>query len=399
MIAIQSVCYGWFRSTAQEFTERYGSVPRVFSAPGRVNLIGEHTDYNEGFVLPMAIDHRTYVAIAKRNDRRVRAKSLVLKEDGEFDLDDRSLSLEKRWLRYVAGVAWTLAEHGLKITGADLLIDSDVPIGGGLSSSAAIEVATAKALTTIAEVKIDDITLARAAQQAEAVFVGARVGIMDQLTAMLGRREHALLIDCRSLEAKPISLAHLKATMVVCNTNVRHDLASSAYNERREECERGVEHLRQKLPHIRSLRDVTLDDFRKCEDELPEPVRRRCRHVVTENDRTLKAAEALRAGDRAMLDSLMKASHASLRDDYEVSSYELDAMVDIAWRHEAVVGARMTGGGFGGCTINVVRPDAVEDFSAFVRNEYRAASNIEPDIYLVKADEGAREEILSEARA
>jgi galactokinase len=377
------------------FEEVYGSVPRVFSAPGRVNLIGEHTDYNKGFVLPMAIDRRTFVAIAKRNDRRVRAKSLVLKEDGEFDLDDRAVASERKWLRYVAGVAWTLVEQGLKLTGADLLIDSDVPIGGGLSSSAALEVATGKALATIAAVKIDNVALALAAQQAETVFVGARVGIMDQLTAVLGRRGHALLIDCRSLEAKPISLARLKATMIVCNTNIKHDLASSAYNERRAACERGVEHLRQKLRHIRSLRDVTLDDFRKCEDELPERVRRRCRHVVTENERTLKAAEALRAGERAMLGSLMKASHESLRDDYEVSSQELDAMVDIAWRHEALIGARMTGGGFGGCTINVVRPDAVEDFSGFVRNEYRAATNIEPDIYLVKADDGAREESLS----
>ena len=376
------------------FEEIYGSVPRVFSAPGRVNLIGEHTDYNEGWVLPMAIDRRTYVAIAKRNCRRVRAKSLALKEEGEFDLDDRSPASEGKWLRYVAGVAWTLVEQGLMLTGADLLIDSDVPIGGGLSSSAALEVATGKALATIAAVKIDDVALALAAQQAETVFVGARVGIMDQLTAVRGRKEHALLIDCRSLEAKQISLENLKATMVVCNTNVKHDLALSAYNERRAECERGVEQLREKLPDIRSLRDVTLNEFRKYEGELPEPVRRRCRHVVTENDRTVKTAEALRAGDGETLGRLMRSSHESLRDDYEVSSPELDAMVEIAWRHEAVIGARMTGGGFGGCTINVVRPDAVADFSGFVRNEYRVVTNIEPDIYLVKADEGAREESL-----
>ena len=377
-----------------EFARQLDSAPRVFSAPGRVNLIGEHTDYNEGFVLPMAIDRRTYVAIAKRDDRRVRAQSLVLKDVGEFDLDDRSLAPESKWLRYIAGVAWALIEQGLNLAGADLLIDSEVPIGGGLSSSAALEVATGKALTGIADVTIDNVALARAAQQAETVFVGARVGIMDQLTAVLARKEHALLIDCRSLDAKQISLENLNAAIVICNTKVKHDLASSAYNERRAECERGVEHLRRKLPHIRSLRDVTVDEFVKCASELPEPLRRRCRHVVTENDRTLKAAEALQSGDLEMLGSLMKESHKSLRDDYEVSSPELDTMVEIAWRHEAVIGARMTGGGFGGCTINVVRPAAVDDFSRFVRTEYRAATNIEPDSWVVKADEGAREEVF-----
>jgi galactokinase len=377
-----------------EFARQLNSAPRVFSAPGRVNLIGEHTDYNEGFVLPMAIDRRTYVAIVKRNDRRVRAQSLVLKDAQEFDLDDRSRASESKWLRYVAGVAWTLIEQGFELTGANLVIDSDVPIGGGLSSSAALEVAIGKALTSIADVTIDNVALALAAQQAETVFAGARVGIMDQLTAILGRKEHALLIDCRSLEAKQISLENLNTAIVICNTKVKHDLASSAYNERRAECERGVEHLRRKLPHIRSLRDVNLAEFLEYESEVPEVSRRRCRHVVTENDRTLKAAIALQSGDLNRLGSLMRASHESLRDDYEVSAPELDAMVEIAWRHEAVIGARMTGGGFGGCTINVVRPAAVDDFSRFMRNEYRAATNIEPDIWVVKADEGAREEVL-----
>ena len=380
---------------AREFIKCFGSQPRIFSAPGRVNLIGEHTDYNEGFVLPMAIDRRTYVAIASRNDRVVRAKSLVLKDDDEFDLDDRSWGAESKWIRYVAGVAWTLIDRGLNLAGADLLIDSDLPIGGGLSSSAALEVATGKALTSIADVTIDNVALAQAAQLAETVFAGAKVGIMDQLTAVLGRKEHALLIDCRSLEVRPISLGNLKATMVVCNTNVKHDLASSAYNERRAECEEGVQRLQHKLPHIRSLRDVTLDEFLKYEIQLPEPVRRRCRHVVTENDRTLKAADALASGELETLGLLMKASHESLRDDYEVSSPELNAMVEIAWRHESVFGARMTGGGFGGCTINVVRPDGVEDFTRVVRNEYQAPTGIEADISVVKGDEGAREEDLS----
>ena len=373
------------------FSDLYGSSPRVFSAPGRVNIIGEHTDYNEGFVLPMAINRRTYVATGKRNDRRVRVTSVVLDGDGSFDLDRHS-SADKKWLRYIAGVAWTLIEQGIALTGANLLIDSDVPIGGGLSSSAALEVATGKALTGIVGVSIDGQQLALATQRAENVFVGTKVGIMDQLTAVLGRAEHALLIDCRSFSVSPISLANLNAAIVVCNTNVKHDLASSAYNQRRAECERGVQLLREKLPKIRTLRDVTIEDLDKHEREWPEPIRRRCRHVVTENDRTLKAADALSAGDRESLGRLMKASHESLRDNYEVSSRELNTMVEIAYQQEGVFGARMTGGGFGGCTINVVRHDAVDQFRECITREYRAATNIEPDIYVVKADDGARED-------
>ena len=375
----------------REFRECFGSQPRIFSAPGRVNIIGEHTDYNEGFVLPMAIDRRTYVAANKRCDRRVRARSLVLNDEAEFDLDDRSTA-SKQWIRYLAGVGWTLSEQGLPLTGADLLIDSDVPIGGGLSSSAALEVASGMALTSIADAEIDGVELAFAAQRAETVFVGAKVGIMDQLTAVFGRKEHALLIDCRSLERKLVPLTNLKAAIVVCNTNVKHDLAASAYNQRRAECERGVEMLRLKMPHIRSLRDVTVEDFQQHEGELPGTVRRRCRHVVTENDRTLKAFRALRDGDAELLGRLMHASHESLRNDYEVSSPELDAMVEIAWRYEAVFGARMTGAGFGGCTINIVRSEAVAGFSDYVTREYRSCTNIDPDFYIVKADDGAREE-------
>jgi galactokinase len=373
------------------FEGLYGSQPRIFSAPGRVNIIGEHTDYNEGFVLPMAIDRRTYVAANKREDRWVRAKSLVLNDDAEFNLDEPS-SLNTTWIRYIAGVGWTLVEQGIKITGANLLIDSNVPIGGGLSSSAALEVASGTAFTAIANAEIDGLGLALAAQRAETVFVGANVGIMDQLTAVRGCREHALLIDCRSLETKTVPLANLKAALVVCNTNVKHDLASSAYNQRRAECERGVKLLRLKLPHIRSLRDVTAEDLHKHESELPATLRRRCRHVVTENDRTLKAFRALRDGDSELLGSLMNASHESLRNDYEVSSPELNAMVEIASRHESVFGARMTGAGFGGCTINLVRPEAVEGFCDYITRSYRAATNIDPDVYAVKADEGAREE-------
>ncbi len=375
-----------------EFTQRYGATPRLFSAPGRVNLIGEHTDYNDGFVLPMAIDRRTYVAIAPRHDRRVRVASSVLNDTIEFAIDEPNDLPERKWTKYIAGVAWTLQRQGIAVNGADVMIDSDVPIGAGLSSSAALEVAVGKALSAIAHTTISPKDLALVAQQAEHEFVGAKVGIMDQLAATLGRKNHALLIDCRSLEAKQISLAKLNATIVVCNTRVKHELASSAYNVRRAECEQGVELLRKHFPEIRALRDVSVADFEKYENEFPEALRRRSRHVVTENERSLKAAEALERGDRDQLGQLIRQSHASLRADYEVSCHELDLMVEIASRHEGVFGARMTGGGFGGCTLNVVREDAVPKFTHAVREEYRVATDIDPEIFVVKSDDGAREE-------
>ena len=274
------------------FKDDYGATPRLFSAPGRVNIIGEHTDYNDGFVLPLAINRRTFVAITPRADTYLRISSLVLNDEAEVDLDHPSSSEKKKWINYAAGVAWILTQRGVKLRGADILIDSDVPIGGGLSSSAALEVAMGKALTAIAEVDVEPVKLALAAQEAEHKFAGAKVGIMDQLTATLGRRDHALLIDCRSLDVKQISLAKLNAAIVVCNTKVKHDLASSAYNERRAECERGVKILSKKLANVRALRDVSVSDFERYQNDLPEPIRRRCRHVVTENDRTLKAAKA-----------------------------------------------------------------------------------------------------------
>jgi len=378
------------------FAELYGATPRVFSAPGRVNLIGEHTDYNDGFVLPMAIDRRTFVAIAPRADRTIRVASVPLNDAAEFEIDRAAGLSAHKWAQYVAGVAWTLQTRGIALRGADLLIDSNVPIGGGLSSSAALEVATGKALTTIADATIDAKELALASQKAEHEFVGARVGIMDQLAATCGREDHALLIDCRSLETKQISLANLKAAIVVCNTNVKHELASSAYNQRRAECEQGIDLLRTRLPKIRALRDVSVADFEMCESDLPEPIRRRCRHVITENDRTLKAAAALERGDRERLGELMRASHESLRDDYEVSCRELDLMVEIASRQGGVFGARMTGAGFGGCTINIVRGDNVHSFRRSVAKAYRDATQIQPDIYIVQAGDGAREEILPE---
>ncbi|HYE64412.1 MAG TPA: galactokinase [Pyrinomonadaceae bacterium] len=373
------------------FQELYGRDARLFRAPGRVNLIGEHTDYNEGFVLPMAIDRETVVAAATRTDRRIRVRSLNLNETLEFDLDGPGQPQRGLWLDYVEGVARVLEERGSRLRGADMVLQSDVPEGSGLSSSAALEISVGLALTSLSGIAIDPIELALAGQRAEHVYVGTKCGIMDQFIAALAQRGHALLIDCRTLEATPIPLNTENAPVAICDTGVKHELASSAYNERRAQCEQGVELLREVLPGIRALRDVSVADFHQYEERLPEPIRRRCRHVVTENARTLSATEALRSGDLAETGRLMYESHRSLRDDYEVSCLELDLMVASAGRVEGVWGARMTGGGFGGCTVNLVDRRGLAEFQERVAGEYKTVTGREPAIYVSEAGGGAQE--------
>jgi galactokinase len=373
------------------FLDQYGREPRMFRAPGRVNLIGEHTDYNGGFVLPMAIDREAVVAAASRDDRNIRVSSLNLEECAEFDLDQAPRFQRGLWLDYVEGVARELENSGLRISGADLSILSDVPVGAGLSSSAALEVSVGLALLSIAGKQIDKVALALIGQKAEHEYVGTQCGIMDQFVAALAREGHALLIDCRELQARPVPLNASDVAVVVCDTNVRHKLASSEYNTRRRECERGVELLKEVLPDITQLRDVSGDEFTAHGARLPEPIKRRCRHVVTENQRTLNAAAALRRQDLAELGRLMNLSHESLRDDYEVSSYELDLLVEIALGCEGVLGSRMTGGGFGGSTVSLVRHDALEEFRQTVTREYESKTKIGPTIYTCSAASGAHE--------
>jgi galactokinase len=374
-----------------KFRSLYGAQPRLFSAPGRVNLIGEHTDYNDGFVLPMAIDRETVVAASARDDRVVRVYSLNVDESGEFNLDEPGRGLRGIWLDYVEGVARVLESRGALLGGASLAISSSVPAGAGLSSSAALEISVGLSLVALSGANVERVALALAGQQAEHTFVGTKSGIMDQLIATMGRRGHALLIDCRSLSIEAIPMNMEGVSVAVCDTRVKHELSSSEYNKRRAECERGVELLREVLPGIRALRDVSPEQLARYEERLPEPVRRRCRHVVTENARTLGAAEALRTGDLLTMGQLMAASHRSLRDDYEVSSRELDALVEIAGRLSGVLGARMTGGGFGGCTVNLVRRDALAEFREVVTREYHLATGIQTDIYVVEASDGAKE--------
>ncbi|HEY9403593.1 MAG TPA: galactokinase [Pyrinomonadaceae bacterium] len=378
------------------FRDLYGDadkVPRLFRAPGRVNLIGEHTDYNDGYVLPMAIDRETCVAAAPRPDRRVRIFSLNLNERAEFDLDRPGERERGIWLDYVEGVAHALERRGVRLGGADLVITSDVPVGAGLSSSAALEVSAGLALASVAGVEVDRVALALAGQEAEHTYVGAKVGIMDQFIAALGRAGHALLIDCRTLETQAIPVDTTETLVAICDTRVKHELSASEYNTRRAECEEGVELLRRAgLEGIRALRDVSEADLEHYGRALPEVVGRRCRHVVTENARTLDAAAALRDGRLEEMGRLMLASHESLSRDYEVSCRELDVLVEIATSLAgATLGARMTGGGFGGCTVNLVRRDALENFRETITREYNRATGLTPNIYVSEAGEGAGE--------
>jgi galactokinase len=374
------------------FIERFAREPRLFNAPGRVNLIGEHTDYNDGFVLPMAIKYETVVAAAPREeDRRIRVYSLNVDEDAEFDLDEPGAGRRGVWLDYVEGVARVLEARGARLKGADLAVFSDVPVGAGLSSSAALEISTGLALLSLACADVDPVALALAGQQAEHEYVGTMCGIMDQFIAALGRTRHALLIDCRTLEATHIPLDTSEFEVVICDTKVKHELTLSDYNIRRAECARGVESLREMLPGIQALRDVSAEELARYEARLPEVIRRRCRHVITENARTLAAAEALRHNRIEEMGELMYRSHQSLRDDYEVSCAELDALVEIARNFHGVIGARMTGGGFGGCAVNLVRRASIEEFREVVAREFTNTMGYAPAIYISAASNGARE--------
>ena len=375
----------------REFAARFGA-GRAFSAPGRVNLIGEHTDYNDGFVLPIAINRRTFVIARQRRDRVVSVRSANASSEFEFDLDRRGPTHSGTWLDYVEGTAHAMLDRGFALGGADLLIGSDIPIGAGLSSSAALEMSVGYALARLAGIQEPDRqALALSGQAAENGYVGARVGIMDQLVTALAQEQTALLIDCRSLESRPVPIALGTARILICDTRVKHQLANSAYNERREQCEQGVQLMRLELPELRSLRDLSLDRLATSNAHLPDVIRRRCRHVLAENQRTLQAADALKSGNLAELGALMLQSHVSLRDDYEVSCAELDAAVEAASAEPGVYGARMTGGGFGGCTITLLEESAIERVSAAIRARFGQQFAVQPQFFASPACGGARE--------
>jgi galactokinase len=378
------------RLVATEFRKLYGEPIGVFRAPGRVNLIGEHTDYNDGFVMPAALVFGTYVAAGPRMDRMLRVHSIDFDETRDFDLDKLAPGPSGHWSDYVRGVAGVLQARGYAIRGAHLVIKGDVPIGAGLSSSAALEVATALALLTNSGLTWSGLEVALACQRAEHEYAGTKCGIMDQFISVFGKANHALLLDCRSLDYELLRIED-GVRIVVCNTMVKHELASGEYNLRRADCEAGVRFLQQFLPEIRALRDVSLSQLEQYGVGLSDITYKRCRHIISENARVLEAANSLKECNLARFGVLMGESHLSLRDDYEVSCKELDLLVDLAHQCRGVYGARMTGGGFGGCTVNLLDADVVEEFTATITQEYKSATGLRPAIYSCTAGDGAGE--------
>src|SRR5580693_2855706 len=377
------------RSTIVErFRGRFGGDPRVYRAPGRVNLIGEHTDYNEGFAMPAAIEFYCWVAVGAREDRKLNIYSEEFSASAEADLSSPALQPSKTWSDYPVGVALQLEQAGFRLHGANLLIESEVPMGAGLSSSAAIEVATALVLANQSGWSPDRVQLAQLCQKAENEFVGARVGIMDQFVSLHGQEDHALMLDCRALSFESLLIPD-SVKLVINNTMVKHELASSEYNRRRADCEEAVRRLAEVLPGIRALRDVSLEQLERHRNVLTEVIYKRALHIVTENARVLDSAEALRSGDIARFGMRMAESHRSLRDLYEVSCRELDLMVDLAYQQRGVFGARMTGGGFGGATMNLVDGLQAGEFKEKMAKAYQKETGLVPQIYICKPAEGA----------
>ena len=375
------------------FEERHGACTGagLARAPGRVNIIGEHTDYNEGYVLPIAIGQNTLVAFRPNSSRTVNAYSMTNEETATFSLDERKLDAIPHWASYVAGAAYALQDADVQPAGMDIVIHTTLPVGGGLSSSAALEVSCALAFTSAAGVEVDRKKLALICQAAENTYAGMRCGIMDQYVALFARSGAAVRIDCRSLEHELVPLLMSGAKFVVCDTGVRHKLASSEYNTRRGECEHGVRLAAQIFggEPIRALRDVEPEDLPELQAHLDPVVFRRVRHVVTENARVVEATKAMKMGNCIELGVMMDASHESLRDDYEVSCKELDTMVEIAWSQPGVYGSRMTGGGFGGCTITLIDTAHVDAFCERMARSYKAATGTAPSITVCSPEPGA----------
>jgi galactokinase len=372
-----------------EFRRRYHDEPLVVRAPGRVNLIGEHTDYNDGFVLPIAIDHDVRFAVRPREDRIVRLYSLNFDSETEFDLDNIQRDEADRWGNYVRGMAVELLKDGRMLRGMEGVVEGNVPLASGLSSSAAMEVASGMAFLAASKEVVQPRNLALMAQSAEINYMGVRCGIMDQFISRLGHPGYALFVDCRSLDYDLVPIQSEEYVFVATDSRQSRELADSAYNERRAQCEAAVKQLQQALTGICALRDVSPEELEAHEPELDPLVYRRARHVVTENARVLAAVEALRGGDLPRFGQLMDASHESLRDDYGVSSPALDVLVAAAREVDGCLGSRLTGAGFGGCTVSLVRQDQIDAFRAHVTAVYQDAHGMEPFFYITRPAAGA----------
>ena len=368
-----------------------GQADVTVQAPGRVNLIGEHTDYNEGFVFPSAIDRWVVVAARSRVDSRVRIYSAMHEEVAEFRVDD-VLEAQGNWADYPKGVVREFQKLGYSLCGFDAAIVGNVPMGAGLSSSAAVEMAVGKGLVVLNRIEINGPDLALLGQRAENHFVGVNCGIMDQFISANGRAGHALFLDCRDLSFELVPLFGDGVQIVICNSSVTRGLTDSAYNDRRSACESGVSLLAGAMgADIRALRDVSMEMLDVYGGALSDTVLKRCRHVITENERTQRAVALLKDGDLSGFGQLMVASHESLRDDYEVSGEELDLLVEIALNVPGVLGARMTGAGFGGCTVNVVERDAVPALTDAINERYSRTTGLTPEIYICSAVNGAEQ--------
>jgi galactokinase len=376
------------------FAEQFGRAPTgIARAPGRVNLIGEHTDYNDGFVLPVAIDRGVWIAFTARDDDRVRLIAANFDhQPDDFSLREvvssRAKNKTARWSNYARGVAWALQQRGIQLRGFDGVIFGDVPAGAGLSSSAAIELAVAMTFQGVSGFSLPQKEFALACQQAENVFVGNRCGIMDQFISALGRAGHALLIDCRDLSHKLVPLPS-GVKIVVCNSMLKRGLVDSEYNERRAQCEEGVKIFQKTRPEVKALRDVSEQDLHLLSADFPDLLAHRCRHVVTENRRVLDTVIALEASDLQTVGRLMVESHESLRYDFEVSCRQLDILVTLAQNAPGYIGARLTGAGFGGCTVNLVEAKSVTAFQDSLQRAAQSALGYKPEIYVCEAADGA----------
>ena len=374
-------------TVSQEFKSRFGqSTQYIVRAPGRVNLIGEHTDYNDGFVLPMAIERAMWIALRPRHDHRVVLHSLNFPEPANFSL--KNINHGDHWDEYVRGMAWGLQEASFDLIGWEGVLGGDIPVGAGLSSSAALEMVTAMAFSVVGNWEFTPNIMAKIGQKTENEWVGANTGIMDQIISASGQLGHALLIDCRDLSTKQIPLP-VGSMVVVMDTATRHTHTDSGYNERREQCEAAA-----RFFGVSHLRDISIEEFNKRSSSLDELPRLRARHIISENERVLKAAQALSTGDAVEMGSLMNSSHMSMRDDFEITNDELNIMVQTAQSQSGCLGARMTGGGFGGCAVALIQVDVAKSFVKNVHHTYLEATNLEPNIFICKASNGA--EVVSE---